>query len=304
MATPKPSKPTKPPTVKLPGQSVSLEAAAHAPSARLLRLLTERNVSPAQLEAIVDQVQNPPPLAHNQHRHTWGRKHLKFGLCSDTHYGSKYCDRKAIEDLYARFNAAGVSRVYHAGDVTEGSERRKGHSYECDAYGFNAQVEAAAAHWPKLANGGKTYFITGDHDGWHRDAGGANVGPFLEKLRPDLVFLGECQATVEFTPNCRLMLAHPAKGTSYAISYQVQKMIEALAGGTKPHILAVGHYHKAEYFFYRNIHAFQTGCLQRQTGWMRRMGLSAHMGGWIIDLTLKPDGSIDRLQMELVPYYE
>ena len=32
------------------------------------------------------------------------------------------------------------------------------------------------------------------------------------------------------------------------------KMIEAMESDSKPNILAVGHYHKAEYLFYRNVH--------------------------------------------------
>jgi predicted phosphodiesterase len=268
---------------------------------KLLRIVHERGVTPAQLAALVDQIQNPPPLPHNSHKH--GRKRIKFGLCSDTHIGSKFADYAALNDLYKRFEIAEVQAIYHAGDLTEGYERRKGHTYECDLHGFDAQVQGVVDRYPQI-KGVTTYFITGDHDGWHRDAGGASVGPAVTKARRDMVFLGDCSATIEFTPNCRIMLSHPAKGTAYAISYQVQKQIEALSGGTKPQLLAVGHYHKAEYFFYRNIHAFQTGCLQRQTGWMRRMGLSAHMGGWIVEIWLNCDGAIDRLRQELIPYYE
>jgi hypothetical protein len=43
-------------------------------------------------------------------------------------------------------------------------------------------------------------------------------------------------------------------------------MIEAMPGGEKPNILAVGHYHKMEQIFYRNIHAFQTGCFAAAVG--------------------------------------
>lgn len=278
------------------------KAALPGDHAALLKLCDQRKVSPAQLRAVIDQIQHPPPQEHNLHKHSHGRKHFKFGLCSDTHFGSKYCDRAALNDLYGRFKAEDVQAVYHAGDLTEGYERRKGHSYECDLHGFDEQVGGVIEHFPNI--GVTTYFITGDHDGWHKDAGGASVGPAVAKARKDMVFLGDCQAVVEFTAHCRMMLSHPAKGTSYALSYQIQKQIEALAGGTKPNLLAVGHYHKAEYFFYRNIHAFQTACLQRQTGWMKRMGLSAHMGGWIVEIWLNNDGKIDRIRPELVPYYE
>jgi UDP-2,3-diacylglucosamine pyrophosphatase LpxH len=227
---------------------------------KAFKMLAARNVTPAQLRALIDQVQNQPPVV-GEHVHKWGRKRIKFGLCSDLHVGSKYADYGAMRDLFKRFEAEDIRHVYVAGDITEGYDRRKGQTYECELHGFDEQVHGAAERIPRL-QGGKIHFITGDHDGWHKDNGGVHVGPHLARLRPDMNYLGDCQAIVEFTPNCRLMLAHPAKGTSYAISYQIQKMIEAFAGGTKPQLLAVGHYHKAEYIFYRNVHAFQTGCFR------------------------------------------
>ena len=56
---------------------------------------------------------------------------------------------------------------------------------------------------------------------------------------------------------------------AYALSYKIQKMVEAMSGGEKPNILAVGHYHKLEMFPYRNVQCFQTGTFQAQTPWMR-----------------------------------
>ena len=78
-------------------------------------------------------------------------------------------------------------------------------------------------------------------------------------------YLGMSVATINLTPNCILELRHPIDGTAYANSYKPQKMIDAMQGGEKPNILAIGHYHKMEYMLYRNIHAFQTGCFQAQS---------------------------------------
>ena len=72
-------------------------------------------------------------------------------------------------------------------------------------------------------------------------------------------------------------------------------MVEAMEPDSKPSILAVGHYHKAEYFFYRNIHCFQTGCFQMQTPFTRGKGISVHLGGWIITVEVDKNGTVKRI---------
>ena len=53
----------------------------------------------------------------------------------------------------------------------------------------------------------------------------------------------------------------------------------------------------------RNIHCFQTGCIQSQSGWMKRMNLAAMTGAWIVDVYTKRNGYIDRIEPKLIPYY-
>lgn len=109
-------------------------------------------------------------------------------------------------------------------------------------------------------------------------------------------------------PNELIFVRRNGKATwshnSYAISYKIQKMIEAMSGGEKPSILAIGHYHKAEYIMYRNVHSFQTGTFQAQTPWMRGKGIAAMMGGWIVEIEVDSDGSILRIRQEFIPYYK
>jgi hypothetical protein len=99
-------------------------------------------------------------------------------------------------------------------------------------------------------------------------------------------------------------LRHPADGSAYAISYKTQKMVDSISGGKKPKILLVGHYHKAEYIFYRNIHVFQAGALEAQTSFLRGKGISVSLGYWIIELTVTPDGQINSLNQTFNPFYE
>jgi hypothetical protein len=117
-------------------------------------------------------------------------------------------------------------------------------------------------------------------------------------------YLGRDCAVVDLTPNCTLELRHPWDGTAYAISYKIQKMIESMEADSKPKILAVGHYHKQEYIFYRNVHALQTACFQGQTPFLRGKGVSIWMGGWIVTAHVDKYGSILRFIPEFVPFYK
>ena len=87
------------------------------------------------------------------------------------------------------------------------------------------------------------------------------------------------------------------------MSYKPQKMIEAMQADTKPNILAIGHYHKGEYLFYRNVHAFQTCCFQAQTPFERGKGIAISMGGWIITIKVDERGYIQSITPELIPFY-
>jgi len=131
------------------------------------------------------------------------------------------------------------------------------------------------------------------------------VGKMIEQALPVYEFLGEEQARVQFeTPNgpWTLGLAHPGGGSAYALSYKPQKIIESLEGGTKPNMLAIGHFHKAEMMpSYRNVAGVQAGTFQRQTPFMVRGGLAAHVGGWIIEVTV--GDTHNRVRGEFVAVY-
>ena len=117
-------------------------------------------------------------------------------------------------------------------------------------------------------------------------------------------YLGRDCAVIKLTPNCTLELRHPWDGTAYALSYKPQKMIEAMESDSKPNILAIGHYHKAEYLFYRNIHCIQTGCFQSQTPFTRGKGIAINLGGWIVSIRVGTDGTIQSISPTFIPFYK
>lgn len=245
-------------------------------------------------------VQNQEPSCVEN---TWdGMDHIIFALMGDTQIGSKYTQLSYLHNFYDIVEQRGIKDVYHTGDLTDGLKMRVGHEYELYEVSADEMRDDVIKNYP-LREGVRTHFITGNHDASIYKQVGYDIGQAIAHERPDMEYLGRDCAIVKLTPNCTLELRHPWDGTAYALSYKLQKMIEAMESDSKPNILAVGHYHKVEYMFYRNVHAFQTGCFQSQTPFTRGKGISVHMGGWIIDIKVGTDGTIKELSPTFIPFY-
>lgn len=245
-------------------------------------------------------VQNQEPVAYDSE---WdGAKTIRFAILGDTQLGSKYAQLTHLHNFYDRLVKEGIDTVYHTGDITDGLKMRVGHEYELYTVSADEMRDDVIKNYP-YREGVTTYFITGNHDASIYKQVGYDIGAAIAASRPDMKYLGRDCAIVNLTPNCTLELRHPWDGSAYALSYKMQKMIEAMESDSKPNILAVGHYHKAEYLFYRNVHALQSGCFQGQTPFTRGKGISVHLGGWIVTIRVLEDGTIVGFQPEFVPYY-
>lgn len=232
-----------------------------------------------------------------------GNRVLSFGLISDTHINSKYTQLTYLQKFYEICSRRGIEDVYNAGDIDEGEQMRTGHQYECYTQGADDHINEIVTNYPRI-DGIMTHFITGNHDSSIYKRCGVDIGEIISMKRKDMNYLGRDCARIEITPNCILELRHPWDGTAYALSYKPQKMIDAMEADSKPNILAIGHYHKLEYLFYRNVHCFQAGCFQTQTPFTRGKGISVHLGGWIITIEVDKRGYIQRIVPEMIPFYK
>lgn len=231
-----------------------------------------------------------------------GDKYIRFGLMGDTQINSKYTQLTHLHRLYDIYAQEGLTTVYHTGDIDEGEEMRQGHKYECYTQGADDHISEIVKVYPRR-DGITTHFVTGNHDHSIIKRAGFDIGNTIAARRDDMVYLGQSSAIICLTDNCTMELRHPIDGTAYAISYKIQHMVDAMSGGEKPNILAIGHYHKSEYLPYRNVHCIQTGCFQSQTPFMRGKGIAAMMGGWIIEAIVNDSGAIERLKQEFMPFY-
>lgn len=207
-----------------------------------------------------------------------GERVIRFGVVSDNHLGSKCQQLTFLHHLYDIFADEGIDSVYNGGDITDGEHMHPGHQYELFLHGADEQSDYVIEHYPRR-DGIRTFFILGNHDTSHVKNGGHDIGKPIAAARPDMVYLGQLNAKVKLTDNCTVEINHPLDGASYALSYTLQKTIDAMAGGEKPNILINGHHHKAMTLFYRNIHAVEAGTTCAQTPWMRGKRLAAMVGG-------------------------
>lgn len=234
----------------------------------------------------------------------------KFGAIADTHLGSKYERLDILNALYDIFEREGVKIVLHGGNYVDGEFRFN--KFETKTHGFDEMIDYFLTNYPKR-KGIKTLFISGDdHEGWWTQSTGIDPGRVIEERqkqynRDDLVYLGYQEADLELkTSNgsALLKILHGGKGTSYADSYRTQKMVESLQEGEKPHILLVGHYHKAIYHTPRGVHTLLLGCTQGQSRFMRKMEIKAYLGGWLVDINQAPTGEINRFKPEWIQFWD
>lgn len=234
----------------------------------------------------------------------------KFGVCGDNHLCSKYQRLDVLNSLYDIFEKEGVKIVYNTGNWIDGEARFNKH--DLLVHGIDNQINYFVENYPQK-KGIKTYYITGDdHEGWYSQREGIDIGKYAQNKandagRQDLIYLGHMEADVVLESKhgkTVIRVLHPGGGSSYAVSYTSQKIVESYTGGEKPHILLVGHYHKAEYSYVRGVHVIQTGTTEDQTPFMRKKRLAAHLGGWIIEFSVDDYGAITRFKQEFIPYYD
>jgi len=235
-----------------------------------------------------------------------------FGFTSDNHLCSKYAREDVLDDLYTKFAAQGVDRVFNAGNWVDGEASFNVH--DLLVHGMDRQIKYLAERYPQRP-GIVTHAIAGnDHEGWWCKREGVDIGRYAETAmrdagRTDWVDLGYMEAYVRLVhaksgESTMLHLMHPGGGSAYAISYTVQKIVEGYDGGEKPAVLLAGHYHKLSYNMVRNVHAIQTGTTEDQTPFMRQKKLAAHVGGGICQLTQDPaTGAIVACRVEFFNYF-
>jgi len=234
----------------------------------------------------------------------------RFGYLTDNHAASKYERLDVLNALYDYYEEIGIKTVLHTGNWIDGEARFN--KQEIKVHGLDGQVRHFLNTYPKR-EGIQTKFIDGDdHEGWYLQREGIMPGKYAAMIannegRTDLEYMGYMEADILIPAEngqTRIRLLHPGGGSSYAVSYTAQKIVESYTSGEKPDILLVGHYHKAEYLYNRGVHIVQGGCVCDQSPFMRKKRLAAHLGGWVLEFSTDSNGAITKFKTEFIPFYD
>jgi len=238
------------------------------------------------------------------------KEHHTIGVTGDNHLGSKYARLDVLNALFDIWQGSGVKRVLQCGNIIDGECRFN--RFDLIAHGLQEQTDYLIQNWPHR-KGMVTEFVTGDdHEGWYVQREGVNIGKHIELAaraagREDLVFVGHMERQIEFKagPNrARIAMIHAGGGTAYAISYTDQKLIESYQGGEKPTITLVGHYHKFNYGYPREVHAIQVGTTMDQSPFMRKKKIQAMVGGVTLEFDLDRRALIHNTRVTWHPFYD
>ena len=237
-------------------------------------------------------------------------KEYCFGLVSDTHLCNKNERLDVLESAYDEFARRKITDVFHAGNIIDGECRYN--MYEINRHGVHDQAQYVVDYYPQRS-GVTTHFITGEcHEGWWQKQIGIRVGDYIQKVcvdagRKDVIWIGHVERDIVLKQkigDTRIRIMHPGGGSAYALSYPGQKMVESFQGGEKPHMLILGHYHKFDVNYAREVVTVMPGCVSDQTIFMRSRKLAAHVGFCVIKIGARIDGTIGRCNCEFYPFYD
>ena len=233
-------------------------------------------------------------------------------LClSDNHLCNRNSRLDVLNAAYDFAEREGIHTALHGGNYVDG-EARFNKTELIVAPGMDNQMDYMIDKYPQR-QGITTKFIDGDdHEGWYAQREGILPGQYLQMKaekagRTDLEYLGYSEADIALrcgSGESVARLLHPGGGSAYATSYTAQKIVESYQGGEKPHALFIGHYHKAEYGYPREVHCVQMGTTEDQSLFMRKKKIAAHLGFWDVRIRQDARGIITAFAPTWHPFFD
>ena len=226
---------------------------------------------------------------------------VRFGLAGDMHYGSAFCNTKAITDYYKKAEAFGADEIFQVGDLLEGDYRH--HTpRDLAGHGFDEQAAIAQRLLPVSL---PTTFIVGNHDETFGHTGQHPGTAFVDRLRAGgrhrIQCIGDRRGFVKHH-GVKICLFHPSFGcakanamgvspTRLAPTSKLEQFLCAVKDSHDPDIVAVGHWHQSAYFLYRGMHVLLTGAFQNPQGsFSNSLASDPAVGSWLVEVELTKRG--------------
>jgi len=235
-----------------------------------------------------------------------GQERTRFAAIANTELGHRNHRDDALHAFYEICKRDGINTVLHCGDLIAGEISAKTKN-EVLIEGPKYQTQHFIKNYPQVP-GIDTFFITApDCEGTFIKKHKMMVGPYIERKareagRTDLHYVGHGEQDILMPVNglddngnairkqARVRMGHLTGRTPYARSYPAQKMVESIQGGTKPHVLLLGHLCHLEQIFEREVWTVQVGGFKDQSSSMRNNRQSADIGGYICELMIPRAG--------------
>ena len=231
---------------------------------------------------------------------------ILLGVMSDFHYGSKVCMKDEIVDAIETMYKIGVRTILVSGDCVDGNNVYNGQNDELSVWRLDLQIDELINNLPRK-EGLKYYWITGNHDLASRKLTGMDMARIVSGERKDMVYLGQLQATICLPDEkgIDIQLNHTGRGRrAYALSYPIQKIVETISGGSKPHILITGHFHyELEIPNLRNIYCIAPGCFQGPTTLTIRESIPVSIACAILTLGVDKNKWVKEVDCKWLRYY-
>lgn len=222
--------------------------------------------------------------------------HLKLLLISDTHLASKYDRLDILKYLYQKAEDKKINYILHSGDLVDGRSNRPQHIYQLKETSYTGQRDYVIDKYPK--SNIKTFVVSGNHEAmWYKQCG-ADILRDIATQRQDLIYLGSDCEDLKIG-KLKIRLYHGKGGVAYAKSYKLQKYLDTIPLGERPHILQTGHIHQAFYMKQDKTHCFQTSCLQDLTPYERSQGFNNDKSCWWLDIYMDNKGNPVQINQEL-----
>jgi len=209
---------------------------------------------------------------------------IRFGVISDSHFGSKYTIQEAIETIPFQLVEEGAQFICFLGDLFDGINVYPAQHLEQKDASADGQLALAVKCFPRLPV--PVFLIGGNHDFSFQKVGLDNVKRFAE-IRREISFLGYFQADLRLQGGVMIRLFHPRGKLTKTKSRAVQNAIETFIPDA-PQILLIGHYHWAFLAMkYLGVWAFLSPSFQKTTPYLRRQGLRSEIGGVLISFSIE-----------------
>ncbi|MBI2667001.1 hypothetical protein HYX13_05300 [Candidatus Woesearchaeota archaeon] len=211
---------------------------------------------------------------------------LRFGVVSDTHFGSPRTNVPVLRAAYKYFEEQGITDVIHAGNILAGNASRQ-YPHDRVTVALDGQLELLQKNYPnhpKIT----THYILGQKDRDFVNTKTDLIWEIEERMPENFKYIGMLRADIIFHPENKkpfmVRVSNEKQKYTFGVSYQPQKRVDSIAGGEKPNVWLSGGSEQVWESRYREVEILKLPGLQNQTTEMLDRGFQANVGFCVVSV--------------------